>query len=84
MRGSRFKDGSKTASSFKSSPIAVKESLLAIQNCMIAHIAAQREILAPGYRGEKRRGSESGSGRHVNSEGLCDPESVGGSDGAGE
>ena len=41
--------------------MAVYESLLEVQNCIIANNAPQSVISAPGYKGVKSSGSESGS-----------------------
>ena len=57
----KFGKGHKIVNSFKSSPIAVYESLLTVQNCLIANNAPHSVISAPGYKGVKSSGSESGS-----------------------
>ena len=41
--------------------MAVYESLLAVQNCIIANNAPRSVICAPEYKGAKSSGSESGS-----------------------
>lgn len=55
-----FRLGHSSLSNFKSSPMAVYESLFALQNCIITHNDPHTVISAPGYRGKNSCGGKIG------------------------